>query len=543
MKINPGILPHKLGLAKVKSKTHSFIHYIDLGPIKEEIQSLHEINKTLSSAISIGLSHPYHVELENFIKALSFQLIAADRKFNSLFPSQRIRRGLINGLGSIVKSISGNLDAEDAAHYDMAISQLENDQKEVAETLNRQVSLTSEIIKTFENTIKLVKTNQEVIKSGLNKIRSDLNKFIFEFNDYLETRNVLDQLNLSLNVILQLLTDIENAVTFARIGTFHSSILKNDEIKSIIQLIIKYYSINNLIFSNLEESVQKYYDLLEIEAYYSGSKIVFVIHFPIVYPETFAYYHLYSIPTRNSMTIVPKDSYLIMNENYYQYTSLPCINVHPDFYCQNDNIVDGLQEQDCIFQLLRLQGTPKSCHPVPILVKQDIIQQIDESHYIAIFPNQTKVQLKCGHTDFTLLHGNYLINLPYQCSFETKNQYFINERPTTNGQPMLLPEIRIPNSNLSNDIPEITIQDVPLDKIHEIQRSQKTIQQVHLRPINQFTFNYWLIPIWLIISSVCLWKVYKSFQKRCSRQATAPTQTETEQEQPPSTTPRAFFSP
>lgn len=59
---------------------------------------------------------------------------------------------------------------------------------------------------------------------------------------------------------------------------------------------------------------------------------------------------------------------------------------------------------------------------------------------------------------------------------------------------MRLPEIRIPNSSLSTDIPEITIQDVPLDKIREILRSQKSYQQVHLRPINQLTFTYWLIP-------------------------------------------------
>lgn len=161
--------------------------------------------------------------------------------------------------------------------------------------------------------------------------------------------------------------------------------------------------------------------MLEIEVYYSGSKIVFGIQFPIVYPETFSYYHLYSIQNQNSI-ILPKDSYLIVNENHSQNTSLPCTNLHPGFYYHNDNIVDGLlHEQDCIFQLLQLQSTPRNWHTVPILLKHDITQQIDESHDIVIIPNQTKEHLQCGRTEFTLLLGNYLINLSYQCSFWTKN--------------------------------------------------------------------------------------------------------------------------
>lgn len=49
----------------------------------------------------------------------------------------------------------------------MAISQFENGQKKIDETLNWQVLLTPEIIESFENTINLVKCNQQVIKSGL----------------------------------------------------------------------------------------------------------------------------------------------------------------------------------------------------------------------------------------------------------------------------------------------------------------------------------------------------------------------------------------
>lgn len=539
---NPGILPYKLGSARVKSNTHSFIHYFDLEPIRKEIQTLKEINENLTLAISLGLSHPYYVELDNFIRAISFQMITAEQKFNSLSPAHRVKRGLVNALGSIIKSISGNLDAEDAAHYDKAISDLENNQKKVVTTLNKQISLTSEILENFNETVTLIRSNQQVITAGINKIRSEFNKFIFEFNDYLETRNVLDQLNLSLNLIIQLLSDIENAVTFARLGTFHSSILKIDELSAILNSVTKFYSTDHLIFPNFEKDLHKYYDLLKLEAYYSGTKIVFVIHFPIVYPEKFTYYHLYSIPTQNSSIIIPKNSFLIMNEYFYQYTSLPCIKTHPGFFCQDENLINGIQEEECVFQLLQLQSTPERCHPVPVQIKANVIEQINDSHYIAIFPNHTKIQTICGRTDFTVLQGIHLIHLPYQCQFGTKNEFFINEKPVTSGQPMLLPKIQIPRTNKS-EIQEIIIQDVPLDKLHEIQKEQKRLQPIKISYTDPFTFNYWQIPIWLIIITVAAYYILKIIQKRRSTTQTSPEEVQMEDLQPATTRKKPFFTP
>lgn len=465
-----------------------------------------------------------------------YQLNSAEQKFNSLSPTGRVKRGLIDGLGTIIKSISGNLDANDAAHYDQAIFDLQNNQKEIVQKLNKEISLTTEIIENFNKTITLIKNNQKVITSGLNRIRSELNKFIFEFNDYLETRNILDQLSLTLSVILQLLSDIENAITFARLGTLHNSIVKIDELESILQTILKYYSSDQLIFSHISNNTHRYYDLLEIEAYYSGTKIVFVIHFPIVYPEIFSYYHLYSIPTQKLTTIVPKNTYLVMNENFYQYTSVPCIDLHPDYYCPDNNLMYGMKNQDCIFELLQLGSTYESCQQVPVQLTRNVIQQIDESHYIAIFLNQTKIQTICGRTDFTTLEGNYLITLPPGCQFQTNDYNYINEKLITKGQPMLLPEINIPPRSPVGTISKITIEDVQLDKIHELQNQQRKLGPVKFTYTQESWTNYWIIPIYVTLISIGLYFTYRFVQQKLR------TPTPTTSEQPQART-RTFLTP
>lgn len=62
------------------------------------------------------------------------------------------------------------------------------------------------------------------------------------------------------------------------------------------------------LVSNYIEELHTFFDLLEIEAYYS-KKIVYVINFPIICTKQFSYYHLLSIPT-----IIP--NFLIMNKEY-----------------------------------------------------------------------------------------------------------------------------------------------------------------------------------------------------------------------------------
>lgn len=59
---------------------------------------------------------------------LNFNYDRLTIKINNLFSYKRNKRGLINGLGSIVKAISGNLDSEDAVKYDKLFEKINKNQ-------------------------------------------------------------------------------------------------------------------------------------------------------------------------------------------------------------------------------------------------------------------------------------------------------------------------------------------------------------------------------------------------------------------------------
>lgn len=56
----------------------------------------------------------------------------------------RNKRGLVDALGSIIKSISGNLDQNDAINYNNAIKVLQENQNKIILESNNHISLNKE---------------------------------------------------------------------------------------------------------------------------------------------------------------------------------------------------------------------------------------------------------------------------------------------------------------------------------------------------------------------------------------------------------------
>lgn len=149
-------------------------------------------------------------------------------------------------------------------------------------------------------------------------------------------------------------------------------------------------------------------------------KIVFVILFPVVYREIFIY--LYYITTRNLSTIVPKHSLLIMNTDFYLYISVPYVNLHPNYYCTDGNLVEWLQDENFVFQPSQLRTNRTSCYSVPVYVKRKFSNRSMKLTYY--YPAQS-------NKDRNIIFRNRFnnaIHLRYNCRFGTHNQLFINEK-------------------------------------------------------------------------------------------------------------------
>lgn len=74
--------------------------------------------------------------------------------------SNRAKRGLINGLGSVVKAITGNLDNEDAVKYEQQISELRNKVNSIHNQQGKSLILAENTINEFEKQMSKISENK-----------------------------------------------------------------------------------------------------------------------------------------------------------------------------------------------------------------------------------------------------------------------------------------------------------------------------------------------------------------------------------------------
>lgn len=90
---NPGMIPLKLGTAKVEEYTHTLIHFYDLNPIIVEINKLQLQTGALRE--SLDRNNEYAFDTANYLKILNFTEEKVTQKLTDILPyHQRVKGGL-----------------------------------------------------------------------------------------------------------------------------------------------------------------------------------------------------------------------------------------------------------------------------------------------------------------------------------------------------------------------------------------------------------------------------------------------------------------
>lgn len=75
------------------------------------------------------------------------------------FVNNRKKRVFINGLGNIIKAITGNLDNDDAKYYNDAIEELNSNENHLNNLLKEQIQIVRSTIQNFNRSISNVEKN------------------------------------------------------------------------------------------------------------------------------------------------------------------------------------------------------------------------------------------------------------------------------------------------------------------------------------------------------------------------------------------------
>lgn len=128
------------------------VHFYNLEPIIKELKYLQNQHAAVKESLLNELKTIYYKELINHGRIFENESNMAEQTLKSLISQERTKSGLINGLGTIIESISENSDANDAVHYETALRTLQHNRKKIVTNLNADISSTGNVIEKFNET-------------------------------------------------------------------------------------------------------------------------------------------------------------------------------------------------------------------------------------------------------------------------------------------------------------------------------------------------------------------------------------------------------
>lgn len=462
------------------------------------------------SAYGNEFYNSYHL-----VDSLSDKIKTQITQLNPIRP-QRLKRGIVDGLGSIIKAITGNLDQEDARKYNEAIETLSNNQFKIKTLIKGQITLLQSSIEKFKNNTNILIHNQGVLESRIMqlekiiKIKEHVDIELASF--YLQI--LLFQIITAFQAIYDVLEKIEVAITFAKLNTFHNSIIDPNDLVSDISLIGDQLKNNKLPFEPILENILMIEKIMEIKSYSKGNQIIFIIEIPIVENQNYNYYHLYPLPTPTSNSfkaIIPQSKFLLSNEQSYALTNIGCQEITPDeFLCQQINPTRLKMDSPCEVQILNYANNLTNCKRVPFLLKDAKVQKVEKNQWIIISPINVVAVQKCGkYKDNVPLNGTYLIELNDQCEVRINDNILKTVRNVDpNSNPFRIPRLDFAINKISDsdlDLKPLEIDSLNLDEFKNIQTALET-QRKNLDKINSAPIRFHSVSAYTILlyAFICL---------------------------------------
>lgn len=487
----PGLLPFKLGPTKIVSHYHSFLLHIDLEDIQSKVDlvklQLSEFRPLINNK-TLSLFEPHLSYLGDKLEKISIQIES--------FKPSRVKRGLIDGLGSVIKSISGNLDYTDAIKYNNAIQVLEGNDNKLETELNRHISLTKEWMLEHSKVLKSIVDNQNTIANKLNQIiEQDASKQA-DLVMYAHLAQHLLILNDNIETLSDELNKIELMVAFMRASSTTHSMISLGNLRNMIRKLGLLYSKDEIIDIDLRE----YYNILKLGSYYIDKKIIIVIKVPIALPGTYILYKLSIIPNKNNMTLIPTSPYIAIHGSYSMYIETECPKLNSWYLCEEKVGYKIIDKPDCVQQLITQQHL-NSCTLTPVTLHKQALEQLDEQHYTLSFPIPAKVQMSCGQEEFRTLQGSYLATIPQGCMMKTTEFTIANIDNRIKGHVLRIRTLWDQKTTPKTEESLIQLNSINLENLHESYKKVSAQPPVRLNERPDGSLYHTTIPVYLLLFS------------------------------------------
>ena len=251
------------------------IHNINL----EKFQSCFDtLNYTLKSLEQYEIAD----EFKNILQIRFNRLLENYFKIKRV---KRVKRGLINPLGTVLKAITGNADNTDLVEIQNALSKTRNKINSLLHNNERQIVINTELQNKLNLLIEKFNENQIQILKNLSNHKNQLSH-----KDVLIKQTVHNAL-FNIELLETQLKDIFEAVQLARLGIISKNILSSKETTLAFEILEQ---------QNVEiDYIDQLYEYLNVQVFHNQSNLIFVIKIPLFHRDNFTFIQFEALPKNN----------------------------------------------------------------------------------------------------------------------------------------------------------------------------------------------------------------------------------------------------
>ena len=271
---------YQQGIGKIIQNYH-YVHF------NINITALRETYANIRTSYAI-LSHRHQLQNSNLLKQTEILIMEISQNLQQIIPTNgRFKRGLLNGIGTAIKYVFGNPDANDLEKINKYLEEYEKQRYEDIITINKTIT----ILNTIGNNMNM---NTDVINKNLLNISKTLNGHREEFNIF----EAVVTLIIQEQHFLDLINKIRRSFIFSE-QIFNLEVLTYDQLQEIKIHLLKIYSQKELIFH--------YHNLLDFR-FTQGSivcindSIIYTLKIPILNPIDFSLFQKLATINNNNQT-------------------------------------------------------------------------------------------------------------------------------------------------------------------------------------------------------------------------------------------------
>ena len=471
---NP-ILPVQLGDAKFVYTKHTFLYYIDLLPIINQLNNIHNyyniVKQHLEKTHKVN-PISYQGLIENYLLRAEYLINNTQNKVSNLYPHIRTKRGLINLIGKAHKWLYGTLDADDGERYDNAIDDLQKNQKNIIKELNLQISLSKNLINNYNETVTTFQLNQKKLQRSLEIFEAAVENKISNLNNFIIFQSLLVQINLDCQNLINFVDNLEDAIMFSKLNALHDSIISSRELNEMLSYLRTIYKENEIpTFKN----ILNYYQFLGTQVTFSKTKIIFAIHVPIIKPQTYILYHLFPV-IQNSHMIIPKYPYMARAGKEVQFEENDCPSLEETYYC-NEAVHPP---EDCTTRVLD-GSKSNNCQIFEVSFEETIVEPITAEEILIIPRKEARILAQCKMDQYIDLKEPTLVKIPKSCQIQVGAKKFTSDVKSHFGKPLILPELKL--ANLTTNFKVLKTQNLTSINLQEISKLKNMVNQ--LTPVEE----------------------------------------------------------